>query len=53
MWAKWMVKALHGKGNVIYTGGPAGNPVGADQLRRSSRCSPSYPGMQLLTGNKS
>ena len=41
VWANWMVKALHGHGNVIYTGGPAGNPVGADQLavdrRRSSR----------------
>jgi ribose transport system substrate-binding protein len=32
LWAEWMVKALHGKGNVIYTGGPAGNPVGAEQL---------------------
>ena len=28
MWANWMVKALNGKGNIIFLGGPAGSPVG-------------------------
>ena len=51
MWANWMVKALHGKGNVIYTGGPAGNPVGADQLATIVKVFAKYPGMNLLTGN--
>ena len=53
LWAKWMVKALHGSGNVIYTGGPAGNPVGADQLAAIVKVFANYPGMHLLTGNTS
>ena len=53
VWAKWMVKALHGKGNVIYTGGPAGNPVGADQLAAVVKVFANYPGIHLLTGNSS
>lgn len=50
MWAQWMVKALHGKGNVIYTGGPAGNPVGQAQLEAIDRVFAKHPGMKLLTG---
>jgi ribose transport system substrate-binding protein len=53
VWAKWMVKALHGKGNVMYTGGPAGNPVGADQLAAIVKVFANYPGIKLLTGNSS
>ena len=52
LWAQWMVKALHGKGNVIYTGGPAGNPVGASQLAAVVAVFKKYPGMKLLTGTK-
>jgi ribose transport system substrate-binding protein len=51
VWAKWMVKVLHGHGNVIYTGGPAGNPVGADQLTAIVKVFANYPGIHLLTGN--
>ena len=49
-----MAQALHGRGNVIYTGGPAGNPVGAEQLapdRQGVR--QAFPKIKLLTGNKS
>ena len=53
VWANWMVKALHGKGNVIYTGGPAGNAVGADQLAAVVKVFAKHPGMKLLTGNTS
>jgi ribose transport system substrate-binding protein len=53
LWAEWMVKALHGKGNVIFTGGPAGNPVGAEQLAGIVQVFKQNPGMKLLTGNKS
>ncbi len=53
LWAQWMVKALHGKGNVIYTGGPAGNPVGAEQLAAVVKVFKKHPGMHLLTGNTS
>jgi ribose transport system substrate-binding protein len=52
LWAQWMVKALHGKGNVIYTGGPAGNPVGASQLAAVVAVFKKNPGMHLLTGTK-
>ena len=52
IWAQWMVQALHGKGNVIYTGGPAGNPVGAAQLAAVVKVFKAHPGMKLLTGNK-
>jgi len=52
IWAKWMVQALHGSGNVIYTGGPAGNPVGAAQLAAVVAVFKKYPKMHLLTGNK-
>jgi ribose transport system substrate-binding protein len=53
LWAEWMVKALHGKGNVIYTGGPAGNPVGQQQLQGITEVFAKNPGMKLLTGTKS
>jgi ribose transport system substrate-binding protein len=53
IWAEWMVKALHGKGNVIYTGGPAGNPVGAEQLAGVVKVFAKHKGMHLLTGNSS
>ena len=52
VWANWMVQALHGHGNVIYTGGPAGNPVGADQLAAIVRVFANHPGMHLLTGDQ-
>lgn len=53
MWANWMVKALHGKGNVVFTGGPAGNPVGLGQLKNIVRVFAKYPKMHLLTGKTS
>src|SRR5271169_5697137 len=31
-WAEWVAKALHGEGNVVFLGGPAGNPVSAHEL---------------------
>ena len=52
MWANWMVKALHGKGNVIFTGGPAGNPVGAVSSKTIVAVFAKHPGMKLLTGTK-
>jgi ribose transport system substrate-binding protein len=51
-WANWMVQALHGKGNVVFTGGPAGNPVGAEQLAAIAKVFAAHPGMKLLTGTK-
>ncbi len=53
MWANWMVKALHGKGNIIFLGGPAGSPVGEGQLKTIVAVFAKHPGMKLLTGAKS
>jgi ribose transport system substrate-binding protein len=51
LWADWMVKALGGKGNVIMTGGPAGNPVTTAQLQAVVAVFAKYPGIHLLTGD--
>ena len=32
VWAEWTVKAIGGKGNIIFIGGPPGNPVSANSL---------------------
>jgi ribose transport system substrate-binding protein len=53
VWANWMVDALHGHGNVIFTGGPAGSPVGEDQLKTIVAVFAKHPGMHLLTGDSS
>ena len=52
IWAEWMVKALKGHGNVIFTGGPAGSAVGVGQLAAIVKVFAKHPGMHLLTGNK-
>ena len=51
LWAEWMVKALNGNGNVIFLGGPAGNPVTEGQLKSIVAVFAKNPGMHLLTGN--
>lgn len=51
IWAQWMAGVLHGKGNIIYLGGPAGNPVGLDALANMVKVFKHYPGIHLVTGN--
>jgi ribose transport system substrate-binding protein len=53
MWANWMVKVLHGKGNVVFLGGPAGNPVTTGQLKSVVAVFAKHPTMKLLTGKTS
>ena len=53
VFAEWMVKALDGKGNVVYLGGPAGNPVGLGQLKGFQEVFDQNPGIKMLTGYKS
>jgi ribose transport system substrate-binding protein len=50
--AQWMVKALHGEGNVVFLGGPAGNPVSAATLAGVQDVLSGQPKMHLLTGDK-
>ncbi|MDA8296912.1 MAG: substrate-binding domain-containing protein [Actinomycetota bacterium] len=52
LFAHWMVNALHGKGNVIVLGGPAGNPVSASMLAGVVDVLKSHPGIRILTGTK-
>ena len=49
-WAEWMVKALNGKGNVVFLGGPAGNPVTAATLDGVAEVFADNPDLTLLTG---
>ncbi len=51
LWANWMVNALKGKGNVVFIGGPAGNPVTSGQLKSIVKVFAAHKGMKLLTGN--
>jgi ribose transport system substrate-binding protein len=53
LWAQWMVTALHGTGNVVFIGGPAGNPVTTGQLASVVKVFAANPGMDLLTGDSS
>ena len=53
LWAQWMVKALHGNGNVVFIGGPAGNPVTTGQLQSVVKVFGANSGMKLLTGDTS
>lgn len=50
LWAQWLVKALHGKGNIVYLGGPPGNPIDVAQLTGVIKVLRKYPNMHLLTG---
>jgi ribose transport system substrate-binding protein len=51
LFANWMVNQLHGSGNVIELGGPAGNPVSAEELVAVVKVFKAHPGMKLLTGD--
>jgi ribose transport system substrate-binding protein len=47
----WMVKALHGEGNVVYLGGPPGNPVSVQTLSGAAEVLKKTK-INLLTGDK-
>jgi ribose transport system substrate-binding protein len=49
-WAEWTAKAIGGKGNVVFLGGPAGNPVSANSLAGIKTAMAKYPGVTMLTG---
>jgi ribose transport system substrate-binding protein len=51
-WAEWIAKAIHGEGNVVFLGGPAGNPVSAHELSGVVEALKKYPKITLLTGDK-
>lgn len=49
-WAEWVAKALNGEGNVVFLGGPAGNPVSGNALKGVEDTFKKYPKLTLLTG---
>ncbi len=51
VWVDWMAKQLDKKGNLVYLGGPAGNPVSAGTLKGIVSELKKYPDMKLLTGD--
>ncbi len=53
IWANWMADKLGGKGNLVYLGGPAGNPVSSGTLQGIVKALAAHPGMTLLTGKTS
>jgi ribose transport system substrate-binding protein len=53
MWGNWMVHALHGKGNVIFLGGPAGNSATSEFFSAVVAVFAKHHGIKLLTGTTS
>jgi ribose transport system substrate-binding protein len=49
-WSTWLFKAMNGKGNVIYLGGPAGNAVDKGVLAGVGKVLAQNPGIKMLTG---
>ena len=50
--AEWVAKAIHDKGDVVFLGGPAGNPVSAATLEGIHDVFKDHPGINLVTGYK-
>jgi ribose transport system substrate-binding protein len=50
--ANWVVNAIHDKGDVVFLGGPAGNPVSASTLEGVHDALKDHPNINLLTGYK-
>lgn len=48
LWTEWMAKQLNGKGNILYLGGPAGNPVDAGEIKGMYESLKAYPNMKVL-----
>jgi ribose transport system substrate-binding protein len=50
--AAWVVKAIHDKGDVVFLGGPAGNPVSVATLEGIHDTLKDHPNINLVTGYK-
>lgn len=49
---EWAAKALKGEGNVVYLGGPPGNPVSVQTLSGVQKALSKFPKITMLTGYK-
>jgi len=48
LWANWVVKALHGKGNVVNLGGPPANSQSLDEYAGMQSVFKSHPGIKFI-----
>jgi ribose transport system substrate-binding protein len=48
LWAKWLVKALNGKGKVLNLGGPAANSQSLDEYKGMQSVLKDHPGIQFV-----
>jgi ribose transport system substrate-binding protein len=48
LWGKWMVKALHGKGNVVELGGPPANSQSLDEYKGVVSVTKNSPGIHWV-----
>src|ERR1700754_2116810 len=48
LWANWLVKALHGKGNVLNLGGPPANSQSLDEYTGMQSVLKNYPGIKFV-----
>jgi ribose transport system substrate-binding protein len=48
LWTEWMGKQLNGKGNILWLGGPAGNPVDAGEIKGMYEALKAFPNMKVL-----
>ncbi|MEU6602566.1 substrate-binding domain-containing protein [Streptomyces flaveolus] len=48
LWAKWLVKVLHGKGNVLNLGGPPANSQSLDEYKGIRSVFKDYPGIKFV-----
>jgi ribose transport system substrate-binding protein len=48
LWGNWVVKALHGKGNVVNLGGPPANSQSLDEYAGMQSVFKSHPGIKFI-----
>jgi ribose transport system substrate-binding protein len=48
LWAQWLVKALHGQGNVLNLGGPPANSQSLDEYQGMQSVLKNYPGIKFV-----
>jgi ribose transport system substrate-binding protein len=48
LWTDWVAKQLDSKGNILYLGGPAGNPVDAGEIKGMYEALEKYPDLKVL-----
>jgi ribose transport system substrate-binding protein len=49
-WAEWIAKSVGDKGDIIFLGGPPGNPVSANSLAGIKTALANHPNVNMLTG---